>query len=108
MWRKTSVFRSLQHCRGHPLPPPRYLVAYGRFVIADGEFTCSHLALSHVFLLERPLGGYRPIYILPAPGYRGSHVLVSNGEEVFDYHGYSGHDRYVTRHFARVRRLFPG
>ena len=64
--------------------------------------------LSHVYLLEYPHSGYHPFYIQPAPGFRGSHVLVSDGTTVFDYHGFSDHDRYMAHYFAKLRRLSPG
>jgi hypothetical protein len=64
--------------------------------------------LSHVFLQEYPRSGYRPAYILPRQGFRGSHVIVSDGEMVFDYHGYCDHERYLGRYFTKMRRRFPG
>src|SRR5471032_3305755 len=52
--------------------------------------------LAAAFLEVYPNAGFHPFLILPGPGLRGSHVFVSDGETVFDYHGFSGHDRFLS------------
>jgi hypothetical protein len=64
--------------------------------------------LAAVFLETYPDAGYSPFFILPGEGFRGSHVFVSDGRTVFDYHGYSPRDLYLRHFAARMRRFFTG
>lgn len=64
--------------------------------------------LAREFLLTPGGRNFHPIVIMPAPGFRGGHVFVSNGVTVFDYHGYSEHERFVTHYLRKITRLFPG
>jgi hypothetical protein len=63
--------------------------------------------LAAAFLEVYPNTGFHPFLILPGSGLRGSHVFVSDGKTVFDYHGFSGHDRFLSHYFVKVRRFFP-
>jgi hypothetical protein len=45
---------------------------------------------------------------LPAEGFRGTHVFVSNGETTFDYHGYHPEKRYLAHYRQKMMRRFPG
>ena len=63
--------------------------------------------LAAAFLETYPSAGFRPFLILPARGLRGSHVFVSNSNIVFDYHGFSKHDYYLSHYFSKIRRFFP-
>lgn len=64
--------------------------------------------LAHIFLQQYPDSGYHAINIRPHPNFRGGHIIVSDGNTVFDYHGYSDHDRFMAHYFAKIRRYFPG
>ena len=64
--------------------------------------------LAHAFLQRYPDCDFRPIYICPHQGFRGSHVVVSDGEAIFDYHGYSDHGLFMAHYFTKLRRFFPG
>jgi hypothetical protein len=64
--------------------------------------------LAAAFLETYSAAGYYPIIIRPEEGYRGTHVAVSNGEFVFDYHGYTEEPRYCAHFFKKIGRFFPG
>lgn len=63
--------------------------------------------LAAAFLEANPNDGFHPFLILPNPGLRGSHVFVSDGRTVFDYHGFSRHDHYLSHYFTKIYRFFP-
>ena len=54
--------------------------------------------LAGVFLDQPPLPGFYAERVIPAEGFLGSHVYVTNGVIVFDYHGYSIRDRLLEHH----------
>jgi hypothetical protein len=64
--------------------------------------------LAYAFLQKHSDFDYHPIYISPHPGFRGSHLVVSDGNTIFDYHGYSDHDYFMEHYFIKMRRYFPG
>ncbi len=64
--------------------------------------------LTHEFLRRSESDGFRPYMIEPEAGFRGGHVFASNGATVFDYHGWSKHDRFVEHFIRKVGRIFPG
>jgi hypothetical protein len=45
--------------------------------------------LAYAFLKAYPGRGFIPIWIRPAKGYTGNHILVVRDQLAFDYHGYS-------------------
>ena len=45
--------------------------------------------LAYAFLRTYRDSGFEPIWIRPAQGYTGNHILVIRGNLAFDYHGYS-------------------
>jgi hypothetical protein len=63
--------------------------------------------LAAVFLETYPEAGYHSLFIRPEAGYRGSHVVVSNGRMIFDYHGYTKQSAYLIHYFSKIRRFFP-
>jgi hypothetical protein len=63
--------------------------------------------LAAVFLETYPEAGYYSLFIRPEAGYRGSHVVVSNGGMIFDYHGYTEYNAYLTHYISKIRRFFP-
>lgn len=64
--------------------------------------------LTHEFLKRDGVAGFRPYMILPAAGYRGSHVFASDGSLAFDYHGWSNHTLFLDHYFRKIQRIFPG
>lgn len=55
--------------------------------------------LAGVYLRQAPLPGFRAERIIPATGYLGNHIFVTDGLVSFDYHGYALRDRLVE-HFS--------
>src|SRR5713226_2630186 len=45
--------------------------------------------LAYAFLRTYPGSGFTPIWIRPAQGYTGNHILVVRDQLAFDYHGFS-------------------
>lgn len=64
--------------------------------------------LAHAFLERFPEAGFRPIWIRPLSGFTGNHVLVTNGDLAFDYHGYSRYAQLLEHYARRARHHFPG
>lgn len=54
--------------------------------------------LAGAFLSKPPVPGFRAEAIIPAEGYAGNHVFVTDGEHAFDYHGYSRRERLIDHH----------
>lgn len=64
--------------------------------------------LAFVFLETYPRSGFRPRFIRPAAGFRGSHLYVSNGDVAFDAQGYVPEDELLRSHRAALDALQPG
>ena len=64
--------------------------------------------LAHAFLEKFPEMGFLPFWIKPMPGFTGNHVFVSDGQILFDYHGYSSIEIFLAHYFSKARRFFPG
>jgi hypothetical protein len=54
--------------------------------------------LAGAYLRHPPLAGFHPEKIVPAEGFSGNHIYVTNGVLAFDYHGYSLRDRLLDHH----------
>jgi hypothetical protein len=54
--------------------------------------------LAGTYLANPPLPGFHAERIIPSDGLAGNHVYVTDGEIVFDYHGYSTRDRLLEHH----------
>ena len=52
--------------------------------------------------------GFRSYWIRPAPGFRGNHIVASDGVAAFDYHGWSSLARLLDHTEAKARRRWPG
>jgi hypothetical protein len=63
--------------------------------------------LAAVFLEAHPEENYEVFLIRPDPGFHGGHVFVSDGQIVFDYHGYTEYEAYRSHYFTKIRRFFP-
>lgn len=77
--------------------PDRIFFGYG---------ACHILAYAYQQRFTR--SGFNAVWIRPAPGHRGNHVVVTNGKVAFDYHGYSCYDRLVAHHFRQYENEYPG
>jgi hypothetical protein len=53
-------------------------------------------------------GGFRACWIRPAPGFRGNHIIVTDGDRAFDYHGWSRLERLLDHTGRKARRWWPG
>ena len=48
------------------------------------------------------------LWIKPATGFTGNHIIVSGGSWAFDYHGYSSADRLLAHIEQKANRWWPG
>jgi hypothetical protein len=64
--------------------------------------------LAHAFLDAYPGSGFKPVWIRPAAGHTGNHIVVVCGESVFDYHGYSHWSAYWAHTRRRANHRWPG
>ena len=54
--------------------------------------------LAGTYLAAPPLPGFHAERIIPAEGFAGNHVYVTDGTVAFDYHGYALRDRLLSHH----------
>jgi hypothetical protein len=71
-----------------------------------GHGACAILA--GAFLKHPPLAGFYGERILPAEGFSGNHIYVTNGVIAFDYHGYSSRARLLKHHERSWASHSPG
>jgi hypothetical protein len=64
--------------------------------------------LAYAFLKTYPGSGFTPIWIRPAKGYTGNHILVVRDQLAFDYHGYSDWASLLTHMSRKANRWWPG
>ena len=64
--------------------------------------------LAFAFLERYPRAGFRPIWMKPRAGFTGNHIIATDGEVAFDYHGYSGLSALVAHAQAKAGRWWPG
>ena len=64
--------------------------------------------LAYAFLKNYPDLGFAPIWIRPAQGYTGNHIVVVRGNLAFDYHGYSDWRSLFDHLKRRARQRWPG
>ena len=64
--------------------------------------------LVYAFLRAYPESGFTPIWIRPAKGYTGNHILVVRDQLAFDYHGYSDLPKLLAHIKQRANRWWPG
>jgi hypothetical protein len=84
--------------------PPRQWALPDRIFFGYGA---CHI-LAGVFLRARPLEGFYAERIIPAAGFAGSHVYVTDGTVAFDYHGYSGRERLLAHYVKGWSGCYPG
>jgi hypothetical protein len=84
--------------------PPRQWALPDRVFFAAGA--CHILAFA--FLERYPRAGFKPIWIKPGEGYIGNHIIATDGEVAFDYHGYTGLAALATHTRAKAARWWPG
>jgi hypothetical protein len=60
--------------------------------------------LAYAFLETYPDRGFKPVWIRPAEGHTGNHIVVLRNDVVFDYHGYSNWPDYWTHTKRRANQ----
>ena len=64
--------------------------------------------LAHVALEAHAADGFRPKWLRPAAGFRGNHIVITDGERAFDYHGWTRLDALVDHIRRKALRWWPG
>jgi hypothetical protein len=64
--------------------------------------------LAYAFLDAYPDAGFAPIWIKPARGFTGNHIVLVRDDLAFDYHGYSSWERLLAHTRAKANRWWPG
>lgn len=64
--------------------------------------------LAHAFLQQYPNSGAHPLWLKPASGFTGNHIIIDGGNWVFDYHGYADRERYFSHTLKRAKQRWPG
>ena len=78
--------------------PDRIFFGYGACAILAGAW-----------LRDPPLPGFHAERIIPAEGFFGNHIYVTDGEIAFDHHGYSRRAALLRHHFdGWARQSAPG
>ena len=72
-------------------------------------FSCgaSHI-LTYAFLTQYPNAGFGAVWIKPADGYTGNHIVAVRDDVAFDYHGYSSWNRLLDHTRTKSNRWWPG
>jgi hypothetical protein len=92
------------------LPPGIKQDPHRRWALPDRIFfACGgcHI-LAYAFLMKYPHSGFSPLWIKPAKGFTGNHILVARGDSAFDYHGHSSLGRLLDHTKAKANRWWPG
>jgi hypothetical protein len=64
--------------------------------------------LAYAFLKTYPDTGFAPLWIKPAKGSTGNHIVVVRNDMAFDYHGFSRWNRLLAHMNAKANRWWPG
>jgi hypothetical protein len=64
--------------------------------------------LAYAFLDRYRTAGFAPIWIKPATGFTGNHIVAVRDDVAFDYHGYSSWARLLAHTHAKANRWWPG
>lgn len=64
--------------------------------------------LAYAFLNRHKKSGYSAKWIKPSEGFIGNHIFVSNGQYVFDYHGFSKPKVFFNHLEKRATQKWPG
>lgn len=64
--------------------------------------------LAYAFLEKNPRSGFGAIWIKPGAGLVGNHVIATDGDLAFDYHGFSRWRHLLAHTVGKAERLMPG
>jgi hypothetical protein len=82
----------------------------GSWALSDEDFFSAgacHI-LAGMFLRTYPNAGFQALLLQPAPGFRGTHVVVANPESVFDCRGWTARNEFLCGYAAACDALYPG
>tara|TARA_R110001583_G_scaffold193160_1_gene360933 strand:- start:9999 stop:10463 length:465 start_codon:yes stop_codon:yes gene_type:complete len=51
---------------------------------------------------------YAPLWLKPASGFTGNHIVIAGTDWIFDYHGYRCRTSYMNHTFKRAQQRWPG
>jgi hypothetical protein len=57
--------------------------------------------LAHAFLERYGAEPYEAVWLKPAAGFTGNHIVIDGGAWIFDYHGYSRREAFLRIHSVR-------
>lgn len=64
--------------------------------------------LAYAFLKTYPDAGFAPVWIKPASGFTGNHIVVVRNDAAFDYHGFSNLSHLLAHTISKAKRWWPG
>ena len=64
--------------------------------------------LAYAFLDEYGGRNRQVLWLKPGPGFTGNHIVVDGTDWIFDYHGYSNREQFLTHTYSKARRWWPG
>lgn len=64
--------------------------------------------LAYAFLERYGSPDMQALWLRPAAGYTGNHIFIATDDSVFDYHGYTGRQRFLDHTFRKARHWWPG
>ena len=64
--------------------------------------------LAHAFYRRHGRADMQALWLKPAAGHTGNHIVVASDDWVFDYHGYAERGAYLAHVFRRARQRWPG
>lgn len=64
--------------------------------------------LAYAFCETYSDAGYGAVWIKPARGFTGNHIVAVQGDRAFDYHGHSNWPALVAHTTAKANRWWPG
>jgi hypothetical protein len=64
--------------------------------------------LTYAFMERYPDAGFNPIWIKPAKGYCGNHIVAARDDLAIDYHGYSHWPALQAHMRTKAGRWWPG
>ena len=89
---------------GHKDDPVRRWALPDRVFFASGA---CHI-LAYAFLDAYPAFNFAAVWIKPARGFTGNHIVAVRGDTAFDYHGYSSWSRLLMHTHLKANRWWPG
>ncbi|WP_376098413.1 hypothetical protein ACE7GA_08585 [Roseomonas sp. CCTCC AB2023176] len=64
--------------------------------------------LTHAFLERVGTGTWQALWLKPAAGYTGNHIVAAGPGLIFDYHGLAEREAFLRHTWAKARRWWPG